>query len=56
MLGEGITHGSPGLVGVHVTPPAFHRHHFELSADRVDLVEETGQLAIVIPWRIGIGN
>ena len=45
MFGDGITHGSAGLVGVHVAPPALHRHDLERGADAEVLVEEPRQLA-----------
>ena len=43
--GEGITHGSPRGVVVHVAPPARHRDDVEVGADAEVLVEQARQLA-----------
>ena len=44
ILGEGITQG-PVVVPIHVARPALHRHHLELGAEAMVLVEQPRQLA-----------
>ena len=45
MFGDGITHGTSGVVVIHLPLPAVHRHDFEVGADAEVIVEEPRELA-----------